>query len=118
MSGMEGRLGNRWLRSNLLRSATMVYQTRMSTFEVRPTPNPHSLKFAATGKPFRDAGLGAYASAAEAADDPLASALFAIDGVADVLILPAFTTVTKRPDADWNALLPRVEAVIERHFER
>lgn len=96
----------------------MVYLTRMSTFEVQPTPNPHSLKFAATGAPFREGGLGAYASAAEAADDPLAAALFAIDGVADVLILPAFTTVTKRPDADWNALLPDVEDVLEKHFQK
>jgi hypothetical protein len=33
-----------------------------------------------------------------------------------VLILPQFATVTKHPDADWNALLPDVERVLNAHL--
>ncbi len=88
----------------------------MPPFTVQPTPNPDSLKFTATAGAFIEGGMGVYASAVGAADDPLAAALFAVDGVANVLVLPAFLTVTKRPDADWNAVLPSVEAVLTEHL--
>ena len=38
--------------------------------------------------------------------------LFALDGMAGVFALPSFLTVTRTPGADWNALLPEVEAVL------
>lgn len=88
----------------------------MALFSVHPTPNPNSLKFSAAERPFIPEGMGAYASAAEAEADPFARALFAVEGVANVLVLPAFATVTKRPDADWNAVLPQVEAVLRAHL--
>jgi hypothetical protein len=88
----------------------------MATYTIHPTPNPNSLKFSAVGKTFIDGGMGAYNSAEQAAADPLASRLFQIDGLADVLILPVFATVTKRPEADWNVLLPRIEKVMGQHL--
>lgn len=88
----------------------------MPPFTVQPTPNPNSLKFSTAGRPFIDAGMGAFASAAEAEGDPLGAALFAVEGVLNVLVLPAFVTVTKRPDADWNAVLPQVERVLTEHL--
>jgi hypothetical protein len=81
-------------------------------FSLHPTPNPNSLKFTATEGVFIPSGMGAYVSAAEAAADPLAAALFAVSGVANVLVLPAFVTITKRPEAEWNAMLPRLEAIL------
>lgn len=90
-----------------------------------PTPNPDSLKYVAgpdasgaPPPPFIAAGLAAFHSAREAAADPLGAALFAVPGVASVLVLPAFCTVTKRPDADWARVAPAVERVLDEHLAR
>ena len=88
----------------------------MPPYTIQPTPNPNSLKFTATGAPFLDGGMLACANEAEAGAHPLSAALFALDGVHNVLVLPAFATVTKTPDADWNALLPRIEAILTEHL--
>jgi len=90
----------------------------MPAYQIQPTPNPNSLKFAATGRPFIESGLAAFKTPAEAADDPLGAPLFAIQGVANVLILPPFVTVTKDPATDWNEILPRVQAVLDEHLAR
>lgn len=88
----------------------------MPPFTVQPTPNPNSLKFTAADRPFIESGMGAFASAAEADGDPLGAPLFALDGVHNVLVLPGFVTVTKRPDADWNGLLPSIELILTQHL--
>lgn len=88
----------------------------MPPFSVQPTPNPNSLKFAATGRPFIESGMGAFSSPAEAEGDPLGEPLFALPGVLNVLVLPAFVTVTKQPDADWNALIPEIERILTAHL--
>ncbi len=89
------------------------------TVRPRPTPNPDSLKFeVAGGQLAPPGGLLSARSADEAAPDPLASALFALDGVASLLVVPAFVTITKRPDASWDALLPAAERVFAEHLRR
>lgn len=88
----------------------------MPPFTVQPTPNPNSLKFTTTAGPFIEQGMGAFDSAAEADGDPLGAPLFAVPGVINVLVLPPFVTVTKRPDADWNDVLPRVEQILTAHL--
>lgn len=75
-----------------------------------PTPNPNAMKAViegAAGPP------RSYLSAAEASEDPLAAQLFAIDGVANVLIHERFITVGKRPEAGWGPIRRRATAVIE-----
>lgn len=89
----------------------------MPPFTVQPTPNPNSLKFTTSGRPFIEQGMGAFASAAEAEGDPLGDPLFAVPGVMNVLVLPPFVTVTKRPEADWNDVLPAVERILTAHLE-
>ncbi len=89
----------------------------MPPFSVQPTPNPNSLKFTAADTPFLDGGMGAFSSAAEASGDPLGAPLFALDGMHNVLVLPGFVTVTKRPEASWDDLLPRVEQILTQHLE-
>lgn len=89
----------------------------MPAYRIDLTPNPNSLKFTSAATPFIDRGMGAYGSAAEAEADPLARALFEVHGVADVLILPAFLTITKRPEANWDGMLPAIERVITTHLE-
>ena len=82
------------------------------TVSVRPTPNPDALMFRIDGAQAVPSGLLAFHSAAEAAAHPLGVALFALRGVASVLVVPAFVTVTKRPEADWNPLAADVERVL------
>lgn len=88
----------------------------MPHFTIQPTPNPNSLKFTSTGPPYLDSGMLACANAEEASAHPLSAALFGVEGVFNVLVLPPFVTVTKRPDADWNAMLPRIEAILTDHL--
>ena len=59
-----------------------------------------------------DDSFEAYATIGEAASSALAYALFEIPGVANVFLTPQFVTVTKRPDVDWDELLPSVEQVL------
>ena len=82
------------------------------TVSVRPTPNPDALMFRLDGATAVDAGMLAYFSAAEAQAHPLGAALFALDGVASILVVPAFVTVTKRPESAWDPLAAQVEALL------
>jgi hypothetical protein len=90
----------------------------MPEIHVAATPNPDSLKFTSDAGPFVEQGLYSFASAAQAEAHPLGQALFGLDGVANVLLLPAFVTVTKAASADWNGLLPRIQVVLADHLER
>lgn len=86
------------------------------TFTTQPTPNPNSLKIVRTdgGPMLTGAPMLTAATLAEAAGHPFTMALFALDGVAGVFALPTFLTVTRTPGADWNALVPEVEAVLRQ----
>ena len=86
------------------------------TVSIRPTPNPDSLMFRLDGGTALESGMLAFFSAAEAAASPLGAALFALPGVASVLIVPAFVTVTKTPEADWTPLADEAEHVILAHL--
>ena len=88
----------------------------MKPFTIQPTPNPNSLKFTATGTSFIESGMLACANATEAAAHPLSAALFGVEGVFNVLVLPPFATVTKRPETDWNAILPQIETILLEHL--
>lgn len=88
------------------------------------TPNPNALKCLIEGEAAgcdaggqvptnRKAPARSYRSAEEAAGDPLAEALFALDGVTNVLAMPGWVTVCKRSDAVWRSLRPKIKRVIE-----
>jgi hypothetical protein len=78
--------------------------------EIVPTPNPNAAKF------ILDKAIAeqptSFFDAASAADHPVASKLFAIDGVSSLLLLGDFVTVNKTPDAKWSQLNARVKAVL------
>lgn len=77
------------------------------------TPNPNAVKFtlnrtvAAQGKTYRDAAT---------ADAPWAKALLGIPGVVQAFAVNNFISVTKTPDADWEAIIPQAEQGLKQAF--
>jgi hypothetical protein len=86
--------------------ANLPYEVR----EVQPTPNPNALKFvldrviAEQPTSFLDPASGQ--------DHPIASKLFSISGVSSLLMLGDFVTVSKRPEARWAEIKPKVEQTL------
>jgi len=76
------------------------------------TPNPNAVKFT-VGKPV---GGPATFTAGRPTDDPLGSALLAVDGVTSVFLTADFVTITKSPDADWSEIVPATVDILEARF--
>ena len=85
----------------------------MAPLRTHGTPNPNAIKFTRDEGPFIDAGLIAASAPSDAEEHPLAQALFAVDGVESLLIMPQFVTVTKEPDVSWDKLLDEVSAILD-----
>jgi Fe-S cluster biogenesis protein NfuA len=83
--------------------------------ETENTPNPATLKFL-PGDEVMGAASADFASAEAASRSPLATALFALPGVARVFLGGDFVAVTKTADVTWQALKPQVLGVIMEHF--
>ncbi len=83
--------------------------------ETESTPNPATLKFL-PGVDVMGASTADFASPGAAAGSPLATALFALPGVARVFLGGDFVTVTKGNEADWQALRPQVLGAVMEHF--
>ena len=90
----------------------------MSADDVRfqPTPNPNAGKFVVGEPVVDDDRPRSFASAEAASDEPVAAALLAMGDVVDVFMVEDFVTVTKTPDADWDALIPRVRRAIRENL--
>lgn len=91
------------------RNEAMPVQVRYS-----PTPNPNAGKFTVDRKVVEGKASKSFYGAAQAAGDPVAAALFALDGVVSVFMVDDFVTVTKSPEAEWTELVPAVTAAIEQ----
>jgi NFU1 iron-sulfur cluster scaffold homolog, mitochondrial len=78
--------------------------------EVEPTPNPNAAKFvldrAVSDQPI------SFFNAAAAEGHALAKKLFAIEGVASLLLLGDFITVNKSPQAQWKDVTRSVKQVL------
>lgn len=83
--------------------------------QTQPTPNPATLKFL-PGRDVSPATPYEFASQDEAVASPLASALFAINGVRGVFFGADFVSITKTDDADWAVVKPQALAAIMDHF--
>jgi len=86
----------------------------MAVVRFQQTPNPNAGKFSAGRSVVAGRASRSFFSAAQAAGDPMAAALFQLEGVGSLFMVDDFVTVTKLPDADWQQLAPRVVAVMER----
>lgn len=77
---------------------------------IEPTPNPNARKIVIVGH-LSDQPRSFF-NAQDAIGDPIASRLFAIDGVCSVLLLRDFITVNKRPEANWKPVVAAVRSVL------
>jgi Fe-S cluster biogenesis protein NfuA len=82
--------------------------------QTEATPNPATLKFL-PGSPVLENGSREIQNADEARVSPLASALFAIDGVSGVFFGSDFISVTKSA-GEWQHLKPAILGAIMEHF--
>lgn len=83
--------------------------------QTEPTPNPATLKFL-PGTMVMNHGTADFAEASRAARSPLATRLFAVDGVSSVFLGTDFITIAKADAADWQVVKPQVLAAIMEHF--
>ncbi|HEY4134502.1 MAG TPA: NifU family protein [Alphaproteobacteria bacterium] len=83
--------------------------------QTEQTPNPATLKFL-PGREVMESGTADFPSAETAGRSPLATALFAVDGVRGVFFGGDFVTVTKDEARDWQLLKPSILSVIMEHF--
>jgi hypothetical protein len=88
----------------------------MPDTEVRfqPTPNPNAGKFIVNRTVVDGKSSRSFYNREQAAADPIASALFGLDGVASIFMVDDFVTVTKEQAADWSELIPRVIETMEQ----
>jgi hypothetical protein len=80
---------------------------------VQGTPNPNAAKFTVDRSLVEGGASVSYFDPATAKDDPIASRLFAVDGVDSLLIADDFVTVTKSPSANWDDLVPKIETILK-----
>jgi len=83
--------------------------------QTEPTPNPQVLKFLPGRAVLEDGGME-FPNAEAAARSPLATALFALDGVEKVYLGGDFLTVGKAEARDWAHLKAPVLAAVMDHF--
>jgi len=79
------------------------------------TPNPNTLKFL-PGRDVMGQGTADFADVEAAGRSPLASRLFAIDGVGRVFFGSDFVTVGKAEGVEWAVLKPQVLAALMDHY--
>jgi len=83
--------------------------------QTETTPNPHSLKFIPGITVLEGAPIH-FASVREAANSPLAQALFTIPEVSSVFLGSDFITISKDPASEWHIIKPDILSVIMEHF--
>jgi Fe-S cluster biogenesis protein NfuA len=84
--------------------------------QTESTPNPATLKFL-PGQEVLDMGTADFTTTEAAASSPLATRLFAVQGVTAVFFGLDFVTVTKADDAEWDHLKPALLGAIMEHFQ-
>lgn len=77
------------------------------------TPNPNALKCVADRTLSETAR--SHSRAPAKGSDPLAEALFALEGVTNVLILHDWVTVNRAAGADWKSIKAGVKRAVKAH---
>lgn len=83
--------------------------------QTEETPNPATLKFL-PGRDVMGTGAADFTDADAAQRSPLATTLFAVDGVKGIFLGPDFITVTKTEEKAWQTLKPMILGAIMDHY--
>jgi hypothetical protein len=78
--------------------------------EIQPTPNPNAVKLM-LDRPVVEQPTSFF-NADAANGHPLATKLFAIEGVTSLLLLGDFITINKSPAAKWADITAKAKAVL------
>ncbi|RMA43802.1 NifU family protein [Rhodophyticola porphyridii] len=84
--------------------------------QTESTPNPATLKFL-PGQTVLGVGTADFPSVDTAGKSPLASRIFAVDGVTGVFFGTDFVTVTKADTVEWDHVKPAILGAIMEHFQ-
>jgi Fe-S cluster biogenesis protein NfuA len=84
--------------------------------QTESTPNPATLKFL-PGRAVLEAGTADFPSAETAGNSPLATRVFAVDGVTGVFLGNDFVTVTKTESIEWDHIKPSILGAIMEHYQ-
>ncbi len=84
--------------------------------QTESTPNPATLKFL-PGQTVLEAGTADFPSAEAAEKSPLASRVFAVEGVTGVFFGNDFVTVTKQDAVNWDHIKPAILGAIMEHYQ-
>ncbi|TDT76826.1 Fe-S cluster biogenesis protein NfuA [Litoreibacter halocynthiae] len=84
--------------------------------QTESTPNPATLKFL-PGQTVLEAGTADFPSADTAGKSPLASRIFAVEGVTGVFLGNDFVTVTKSDATEWDHVKPAILGAVMEHFQ-
>ncbi len=84
--------------------------------QTESTPNPATLKFL-PGQTVLELGTADFPAREAAGASPLATRLFAVDGVTGVFFGTDFVTVTKDDSTEWDHVKPALLGAIMEHFQ-
>ncbi|UWQ50556.1 NifU family protein [Leisingera caerulea] len=84
--------------------------------QTESTPNPATLKFL-PGQTVLEVGTADFPSADAAGKSPLASRIFAVEGVTGVFFGNDFVTVTKADGVDWDHIKPAILGAVMEHYQ-
>ncbi|MEP5728404.1 MAG: NifU family protein [Sulfitobacter sp.] len=84
--------------------------------QTESTPNPATLKFL-PGQSVLDMGTADFPTPDNAGSSPLATRLFAVDGVTGVFFGTDFVTVTKADAVEWDHIKPALLGAIMEHYQ-
>jgi Fe-S cluster biogenesis protein NfuA len=84
--------------------------------QTESTPNPATLKFL-PGQSVLEVGTADFPSPDTADSSPLATRIFAVEGVAGVFMGLDFVTVTKADGVEWDHIKPAILGAIMEHYQ-
>ena len=84
--------------------------------QTESTPNPATLKFL-PGRTVLEMGTADFPAPEAASASPLATRLFAVEGVTGVFFGTDFVTITKADGIEWDHLKPALLGAIMEHFQ-
>ena len=84
--------------------------------QTESTPNPATLKFL-PGQTVLETGTADFPASDTAGSSPLATRIFAVDGVTGVFFGTDFVTVTKGDGTEWDHIKPAILGAIMEHFQ-